>query len=167
MGISKSDSADDGDNTDGNLTRKKSNLRNLVKFDIPEDSKRARVQLKAKQAQMSISRAPTKLRRQRIKDGLVVKMERMLVRVDAAGEVPDDFDENVNQRVNSRVKEKWREYMVVCRHNHTDNADFVLQLYQTRVSYHVHVSHPFCTLLTDVTGHPRDRAARRWQESGI
>ncbi|OAL02992.1 hypothetical protein IQ06DRAFT_315265 [Phaeosphaeriaceae sp. SRC1lsM3a] len=133
MGISRSDPMDNGDDSNGNLTRKRSNLRNLVKFDIPEDSRRAKVQLKAKQAQMSISRAPTKLRRQRIKDGIVVKMERMLVRVDAAGEVPDDFDENVNQRVNSRVKDKWREYMVVCRHNHTDNADFVLQLYQTRV----------------------------------
>jgi hypothetical protein len=134
LGLSKSNSTHDDETPDQDLTRKKSNLRNLVKFDIPEDSKRAKVHLKAKQAQMSISRAPTKLRRQRLRDGLVVKMERMLVRVDAAGEVPDDFDENVNQRVNSRVKDKWREYMVVCRHNHTDNADFVLQLYQTRVS---------------------------------
>jgi hypothetical protein len=134
LGLSKSDSANDSETPDQDLTRKKSNLRNLVKFDIPEDSKRAKVHLKAKQAQMSISRAPTRLRRQRLRDGLVVKMERMLVRVDAAGEVPDDFDENVNQRVNSRVKDKWREYMVVCRHNHTDNTDFVLQLYQTRVS---------------------------------
>jgi hypothetical protein len=128
LSMSKSDPSNDA------LTRKKSNLRNLVKFDIPEDSRRAKVHLKAKQAQMSISRAPTKLRRQKLRDGLVVKMERMLVRVDAAGEVPDDFDENVNQRVSSRVKDKWREYMIVCRHNHTDNADFVLQLYKTRVS---------------------------------
>jgi hypothetical protein len=132
--LSRSDPPNDPEGTDGNLTRKKSNLRNLVKFDMPEDSKRAKVHLAAKQAQMSISRAPTKLRRQRLRDGLVIKMERMLVRVDAAGEVPDDFDENVNQRVASRVKDKWREYMIVCRHNHTDNADFVLQLYQTRVS---------------------------------
>jgi len=131
QGLSKSD-APNGDG-DG-LTRKKSNLRNLVKFDLPEDSKRAKVHLKAKQAQMTISRAPTKLRRQKLRDGLVVKMERMLVRVDAAGAVPDDFDENVNQKVTSRVKDKWREYMVVCRHSHTDNADFVLQFYQTRVS---------------------------------
>jgi hypothetical protein len=135
LGFSRSDSPTDGESPDGNLTRKKSNLRNLVKFDIPEDSKRAKVHLKAKQAQMSIARAPNKLRRQRLRDGLVVKMERMLVRVDAADEVPDDFDENVNQRVNSRVKDKWREYMVVCRHNHTDNADFVMQFYQTRVSH--------------------------------
>jgi hypothetical protein len=134
MGLSKSDSPKDGNAVGDGLVRKKSNLRNLVKFDIPEDSRRARVQMKAKQAQMTIARAPTKLRRQKLRDGLVVKMERMLVRVDAAGEVPDDFDENVNQKVTSRVKDKWREYMIVCRHNHTDNADFVLQFYKTRVS---------------------------------
>ncbi|CAN9192721.1 unnamed protein product [Alternaria alternata] len=121
------------DSATGELTRKKSNLRNLVKFDIPEDSRRATLHLKAKKAQMTVQRAGTKVRRQKIKDGLVVKMERMLVRVDAAAEVPEDFDENVNQRVVSRVKEKWREYMIVCRHNHVNDAEFVLQFYQTRV----------------------------------
>lgn len=146
------------------LTRKKSNLRNLVKFDLPEDSKRAKVHLKAKQAQMTISRAPTKLRRQKLRDGLVVKMERMLVRVDAASEVPDDFDENVNQRVASRVKDKWREYMVVCRHSQTDNADFVLQFYQTRVSFFYR---PYMDLLLTLLGHPRNREARRWEEGRI
>ncbi|KAF1930182.1 meiotically up-regulated gene 56 protein [Didymella exigua CBS 183.55] len=114
-------------------SRKPSHLRNLVRFDVPDDSRRQAVHLKAKKAQMTIQRAGTKLRRKSIKDGLVVKMERMLVRVDAADQVPDDFDENVSQRVVSRVKEKWREYMVVCRHSHTDGADFLLQLYQTRV----------------------------------
>ncbi|OAL47694.1 meiotically up-regulated gene 56 protein [Pyrenochaeta sp. DS3sAY3a] len=124
---------DDAPAADDTLTRKKSNLRNLVKFDIPEDSRRATIQLKAKKAQMTVQRASTKVRRQRIKDGIVVKMERMLVRVDSAGEVPDDFDENVNQKVTSRVKDKWREYMIVCRHSHSNEAEFVLQLYQTRV----------------------------------
>lgn len=117
------------------LIRKKSNLRNLVKFDIPEDSRRATMHLKAKKAQMTVQRASSKIRRQRIKDGIVVKMERMLVRVDAAGEVPDEFDENVNQRVISRTKDKWREYMVVCRHSHGEKSDFVLQFYQTRVRF--------------------------------
>jgi hypothetical protein len=120
----------------GELTRKKSNLRNLVKFDIPEDSRRATIHLKAKKAQMTVQQAGAKVRRKTIKDGLVVKMERMLVRVDAAGEVPEDFDENVNQRVVSRVKDKWREYMIVCRHSHINDAEFVLQLYQTRVNSH-------------------------------
>jgi hypothetical protein len=117
------------------LSRRKSNLRNLVKFDIPEDSKRASVHLRAKQAQMTVQRASTKLRRRKIQDGLVVKMERMLVRVDMAGrEVPDDFDENGSQKIDSRVKDKWREYMIVCRHSTSEDADFVLQMYKTRVS---------------------------------
>lgn len=118
------------------LSRRKSNLRNLVKFDIPEDSKRASIHFRAKQAQMTVQRASTKLRRHKIKDGLVVKMERMLVRVDAAaGEVPDEFDENANQKIDSRVKDKWREYMVVCRHSSSDDAEFVLQMYKTRVRF--------------------------------
>lgn len=133
MGMFKSDSPNGNSPYEQGLAHKGSNLRNLVKFDIPEDSKRQAVHFKAKKAQMTIQRAGVKLRRKSIKDGLVVKMERMLVRVDAADEVPEDFDENVNQRVVSRVKDKWREYMIVCRHSHTDEADFLLQLYQTRV----------------------------------
>jgi hypothetical protein len=121
------------------ISRRKSNLRNLVKFDIPEDSKRASVHLRAKQAQMTVQRASTKLRRRKIQDGLVVKMERMLVRVDMAGrEVPDDFDENGSQKIDSRVKDKWREYMIVCRHSTSEDADFVLQMYKTRVSIRSH-----------------------------
>jgi signal recognition particle GTPase len=138
----------------GELTRKKSNLRNLVKFDIPEDSRRATLHLKAKKAQMTVQRAGSKVRRQKIKDGLIVKMERMLVRVDAAAEVPDDFDENVSQRVVSRVKEKWREYMIVCRHSHVNDAEFVLQLYQTRVRFSNRLLR--VELLTSLTGHPGD-----------
>jgi hypothetical protein len=133
MRSSSSTQVKDADTTLGELTRKKSSIRNLVKFDVPEDSRRAAVHLKAKKAQMAVQRAGTKVRRRNIKEGLVVKMERMLVRVDAAAEVPEDFDENVNQRVVSRVKSKWREYMVVCRHSYVDGADFVLQFYQTRV----------------------------------
>jgi hypothetical protein len=139
----RSSTSNELDPETGELTRRKSNLRNLVKFDIPEDSRRATIHLKAKKAQMTVQRAGSKVRRKSIKDGLVVKMERMLVRVDAAGEVPEDFDENVNQRVVSRVKDKWREYMIVCRHSHVNDADFVLQLYQTRVS----MQHPLCPTL--------------------
>ena len=142
MGLFKSDTSNGPEQPPQDLSRKGSNLRNLVKFDIPEDSKRQAVHFRAKKAQMTIQRAGTKLRRKSIKDGLVVKMERMLVRVDAADEVPEDFDENVNQRVVSRVKDKWREHMIVCRHSHTDQADFLLQLYQTRVSRPVHDLRP-------------------------
>jgi hypothetical protein len=64
-------------------------------------------------------------------------MERMLIRVDAtANDVPDDYDENGNQKIESRTIEKWREYMVVCRQSISEDADFVLQMYKTRVSHH-------------------------------
>lgn len=138
------------------LSRKKSNLRNLVKFEMPEDSKRASIHLRAKQAQMTVQRASSKLRRRKIKDGLVVKMERMLVRVDSTGkEVPDDFDENASQKIDSRVKDKWREYMVVCRHSESEDAEFVLQMYKTRVSALLIVCDP--ELIGP--GHSRDRRA--------
>ncbi|KAF1994516.1 hypothetical protein P154DRAFT_527028 [Amniculicola lignicola CBS 123094] len=121
------------DDTSG-ISRTKSGFRHLVKFDLPEDSKRAELHLKAKAAQVTIQRASTRLRRQKIKDGVVVKMERMLVRVDeAVKDLPEDFDENLNQKIDSRVKDKWREYMLVCRQTISDDADFVLQLYKTRV----------------------------------
>ncbi|KAF2502470.1 meiotically up-regulated gene 56 protein [Lophium mytilinum] len=116
------------------ISRSKSHLRNLVHFDVPEDSKRAELQLKAKAAQMTIQHASTKVRRRKVKDGLVVKMERMLIRVDmTANEVPEDYDENGNQKIESRVSEKWREYMVVCRQNTSEDAEFVLQMYKSRV----------------------------------
>lgn len=125
------------------VSRTKSNLRHLVKFDVPEDSiKRAELHLKAKSAQMTVQRASAHLRRPKLRDGLVVKMERMLVRVDEAGKgVPDDFDENGNQKIESRVKEKWREYMVVCRQCVSDDADFVLQMYKTRVIPEIEQAH--------------------------
>jgi hypothetical protein len=125
------------------VSRTKSNLRHLVKFDVPEDSiKRAELHLKAKTAQMTVQRASAHLRRPKIRDGLVVKMERMLVRVDEAGKgVPDDFDENGNQKIESRVKEKWREYMVVCRQCVSEEADFVLQMYKTRVIPEIEQAH--------------------------
>jgi hypothetical protein len=136
------------------VSRTKSNLRNLVKFDLPEDSKRASLHLKAKAAQMTVSRASSRLMRHKLKDGLVLKMERMLIRVDAAGkDVPEDFDENGNQKIDSRVKDKWREYMVVCRQSITEDADFVLQMYKTRVSLPNNCYHYKVII---VSGHPRD-----------
>lgn len=143
------------------ISRRKSNLRNLVKFDIPEDSKRATIHLRAKQAQMTVQRASTKLRRRKIKDGVIVKMERMLIRVDEAGkDVPDDYDENESQRVDYRVKDKWREYMVVCRHSESDDADFVLQMYKTRVS----TSSLLDVSRVDELGHSRNRRAECQQK---
>ena len=59
----------------------------------------------------------------------------MLVRVDMAmTEVPEDFDENEGMKAESRILEKWREFMVVARRSKVeDSDDFRLQMYKTRV----------------------------------
>ncbi|KAK4553686.1 hypothetical protein LTR86_009184 [Recurvomyces mirabilis] len=70
----------------------------------------------------------------RVLDGEVLKMDRMLVRTDVTKQsVGADFDERVSQGVVSQQLDKWREFMVVCRKQTEDDADAVLQLYETRV----------------------------------
>lgn len=71
------------------------------------------------------------LRSSKIKTGELLKMEKMLVRIDYTEQsIRDEYDENVSQGIVTRPFDKWREFMVACR-KHTDGA--VLQLYQTRV----------------------------------
>lgn len=69
--------------------------------------------------------------RSKLKPGELMKMEKMLVRIDTTQQsIVEDFDEKVSQGVETRTLDKWREFMVVCR-KHAQGA--VLQLYQTRV----------------------------------
>lgn len=71
------------------------------------------------------------IRSAKIKPGELMKMDKMLVRIDATQQtIKEDFDEKLSQGVETRTLDKWREYMVACR-KHADGA--VLQLYQTRV----------------------------------
>ena len=66
--------------------------------------------------------------------GEIVKVEKMLVRVDSTlQELPSDYDENDSLKTESRVVEKWREFVVVCRESSTENAAFSIQMYKTRV----------------------------------
>ncbi|KAF2430170.1 hypothetical protein EJ08DRAFT_634365 [Tothia fuscella] len=112
-------------------TRKKS-----IHFNVPEDSTRGNLLSKARMAQIELRRPMSKLKRRGTLDGQIIKMERMLVRLDATVEkkLPNDFDENSSQGVITSTLEKWREYMVVCRKTtNNDEAEFVLQIYKTRV----------------------------------
>ncbi|KAK3721758.1 hypothetical protein LTR37_002923 [Vermiconidia calcicola] len=70
-------------------------------------------------------------RSSKIKPGELLKMDRMLVKIDVTKQlIREDFDEKVSQGVETQSLDKWREFMVVCR-KHENGA--VLQLYQTRV----------------------------------
>lgn len=114
----------------------------LVRFNIPENPMlKQEVQVRAKMAQGTrksrLSRAFT---RGKLKDGEIVKVEKMLVRLDitTGSEQPnEDYDEKDSQRVETRITEKWREFMVVCRESHEDGAVLCLQMYKTRVSREV------------------------------
>ncbi|KPI43215.1 uncharacterized protein AB675_6993 [Cyphellophora attinorum] len=74
-------------------------------------------------------------RRNTLREGTIVKMERMLVRIDiTTQQPPDTLDENESLKVETRMLEKWREFMVVVRKSGVSDADdFRLQIYQTRV----------------------------------
>ena len=67
-------------------------------------------------------------------EGEIVRAERMLVRMDVTQQdVPDEYAENASLKIDSRIAEKWREYLVVCRKGHDEQTPFLLQLYKTRV----------------------------------
>ena len=116
--------------TNETLSRVKSQLRDVVRFDIPEDSVRASIA-----GRMSIARAATWMRRRKLQDGAVVMTDRMLVRVDTSQKsLPAELDENTARPIEFQTKQKWREYIVVCRQSSRNDSAFVLQMYKTRVS---------------------------------
>lgn len=67
-------------------------------------------------------------------DGEILKMESMLVRIEAthATHLPDDYDENESLKVNTRIVDKWREYVVVCRENDDPDVPMVVRFYKSR-----------------------------------
>jgi hypothetical protein len=117
-----------------------------VNFDFPGDSRRA--DFKSRVNQLDLKRPLRRvLKRRSDMEGQILKMERMLVRIDVTKEqkLPDDYDENSSESVVTQTLEKWREFMVVCRQaSKAEGSDFVLQIYKTRVSYFLHLAGVVC-----------------------
>jgi hypothetical protein len=79
-------------------------------------------------------RARNKFRHDTLQEGAIVKMEKMLVRIDTTLQpLPNDFDENDDMKTETRTMEKWQQFMIVVRRSYKDEADFRLQVYRTRV----------------------------------
>lgn len=133
-------SANDGMNTEnGERSLPRSRKNGRVNFDFPEDSRRA--ELKSRVGNHLDFKRPLRrvLRRRSEMEGRIIKMDRMLVRLDITKQqkLPEDFDENSGEGVITQTLEKWREFMVVCRQaSKAEGSDFVLQIYKTRVSAH-------------------------------
>lgn len=119
------------------LTAKNEAPHGLVRFNIPDPQPlKQELQMRAKFAQHARKRIPRRFTRGKLKDGEIVKVEKMLVRMDICSgqEQPsEEYDEKDSLRVETRVTEKWREFMVVCRESHEDDAVLCLQMYKTRV----------------------------------
>ncbi|KAL6239999.1 hypothetical protein BDW75DRAFT_246685 [Aspergillus navahoensis] len=67
--------------------------------------------------------------------GEVIKAEKMLVRIEetAQEELPEDYSEFDSLRMETRVQDSWREFLVICRATSDKEAPFTLQMYKTRV----------------------------------
>ena len=103
-----------------------------IRFVEGVGDRKDRAKVKLTRAQQRAS--TLQLRRNTLQEGAVIKMEKMLVRIDTTRQdVSPEYDENDSQKLETKLVEKWREYMVVVRQNHEDDSDFRLQLYRTRV----------------------------------
>ena len=106
----------------------------MVRFNLTNqpEFKSARRSLDPKE--QDSQKAWKRVRNDQSRPGEIAKMEKMLVRVDSTmQELPPDYDENDSLKTSARTVEKWREFVVVCRESTTDDADFSIQLYKTRV----------------------------------
>ena len=106
----------------------------LVRFNIPERLAGNEEWAKAKISQAIAKRPLGILRRPKAKPGVLIRSEKMLVRVDSTlVDLPEDYDENSSIRFETRPVEKWREFVMACRKCTDDTAEYVVQMYKSRV----------------------------------
>ncbi len=106
----------------------------LIRFNIPEKPAPTEDRTKARLTEGARHRPWSQLRRGPSRPGEIVKIEKMLVRVDATmNEVEDDYDENDSLRIDARTVEAWREFIVVCREGADEKAHYSIQMYKSRV----------------------------------
>lgn len=111
-----------------------SNAGGLVRFNLVDQAERKDTRTTFDSRKSGAKGAWKRLRKEKSRPGEIVKMEKMLVRVDSTmQELPPDYDENDSLKTSARTVEKWREFVVVCRESTTDDAEFFIQLYKTRV----------------------------------
>lgn len=106
----------------------------LVRFNIPIDGAHDTVALKSMNAQSNRRRSWRQLGRGRSHPGEIVKIEKMLVRVDSTmRQLFPDYNENDSLKTESRTVDKWREFVVVCRESTEEGYNFSIQMYKSRV----------------------------------
>ena len=106
----------------------------MVRFNLAEQSGPRHGQTSFDVRKLGPQRSWKRSRKDQHQPGEIVKMEKMLVRVDSTmQELPPDYNENDSLKTSARTVEKWREFVVVCRESTTNDAEFSMQMYKTRV----------------------------------
>ncbi|KAL4809960.1 Pleckstrin homology domain-containing protein [Aspergillus unguis] len=109
-----------------------SNLATRLTFNDNLHNKQQRIASRIHRTQ---NKVPVWLTRRKVQEGEVIKAEKMLVRVEATAqeELPEDYNEFDSLRMETRLQDNWREFLVVCRSTSDKDAPFALQMYKTRV----------------------------------
>lgn len=109
--------------------------RKMAKYSLDDNIKDKQRRLLARISRTQDTISANRPRRRKLQKGEIIKAERMLVRVEETlqRDLPDDYTENDSMRMETRVVDKWREFLVVCRMTDDEYAPFSLQMYRTRV----------------------------------
>ena len=103
----------------------------LVRFNLPDEPGNGRDATNINVHRRSSFKP---FHRSKLEPGEVIKVDKMLVRVDfTVRQLSPDFDENDSQKIESRIVQKWREFVVVCRKSVDEDFDYVVQMYKSRV----------------------------------
>ena len=120
------------DNDMAEVTNAEPTRKGKVRFSLSENaaSKSDRLRDRVSNAKEKIIEGS---RKSKAEPGQLLKAERMLVRVDVSKhDIPDDYSEKHSAKAETKLLEKWREYMVTCRKG-TDGDGFVLHMSKSRV----------------------------------
>lgn len=107
----------------------------MVRFNTAVDMHERDKHLQLKLAELSRRRTLRQFGRHfrhRRRDGEIIKMENMLIRVECVkSTLPVDYDEHESIKFNTKTLERWREFIVVCREGSGDDPMYI-QLYKSR-----------------------------------
>ncbi|KAK6537636.1 hypothetical protein TWF694_011810 [Orbilia ellipsospora] len=105
----------------------------LVRFQTNDDVISQDQELQRRLAHASRRRSIPRGSLRKSREGEIVKMATMLVRVESTlADLSPDFDENEMAHIETRTIEKWREFVVVCRQTGDDEAPLTLKIHKSR-----------------------------------
>lgn len=105
----------------------------LVRFKVPSEVLKDETRVKSNMGR-SASRRRSWRRGGKAHPGVIVKMEKMLVRVDSTlQKLPPEYNENESLKIEFRTVAKWCELVIVCRESTDNVSDFSIQMYKSRV----------------------------------